>query len=137
MPRHRLLSLLSAFVWLAATQALAQAPASPTERVREVVERIRDDPAKLVRGEAIAARRVLPELYANRGFSLAWGSAEARAELLRAIRDSAADGLDPQDYHLAALEKLADATATPPVSSAGLSSTEPPNDLWIDYDLLQ
>ena len=138
MPRRSLLSLLCAMItWLAATQALAQAATGGTERVREIVERVRDDPAQRVRGEAIAARRALPELYANRGFSLAWGSADARAELLRAIRDSAADGLDPQDYHLAALEKLADATATPAVSSGGLSSGGAPNDLWIDYDLLQ
>ena len=99
--------LLLAIAELGAGQAHAQAPPVPSETLRERVERIRDDPTELVRGASIAARRVLPELYANRGFSPAWTSPEARAELLRAIRDSAADGLDPRDYHLAVLEDLA------------------------------
>jgi murein L,D-transpeptidase YcbB/YkuD len=118
-----LMSGIAGFVFAQA----AQAPLSASEALRERVERLRDDPAQLVHGESIAARRVLPELYASRDFSLAWTSADARAELLRAIRDSAADGLDPEDYHLAALEQLAEKTAAPGASA----------EVWQDYDLLQ
>ena len=105
----------------------APAPASPGEMLRERVEGVRDDPGAVVHGESIAARRVLPDLYANRGFTPAWTSAGARVELLRAIRDSAADGLDPEDYHLSALEKLGTQTRAPGA----------PEGLWLDYDLLQ
>jgi murein L,D-transpeptidase YcbB/YkuD len=125
--RRGCLSLLFALAWLIPTRALAQGPSGPNEALRERVERIRDDPAALVRGHSIAARRVLPELYANREFAPAWGSAEARDELVRAIRESAADGLNPEDYHVAALEQLAAETAQPGASP----------DLWLDYDLLQ
>jgi murein L,D-transpeptidase YcbB/YkuD len=105
----------------------AQSASGPNEALRERVERIRDDPSYRVRGHAIAARRALPELYANRGFTRAWTSADARAELERAIRDSAADGLDPEDYHRSALEELRAATALP----------EAPEETWLDYDVLQ
>jgi murein L,D-transpeptidase YcbB/YkuD len=91
------------------------------------VEQLRDDASYPVRGQWIAAPRVLRELYANRGFAPAWTSAIARAELERAIRDSAADGLDPEDYHLSALERLRAEAELPGA----------PEDLWLDYDVLQ
>ena len=100
---------------------------SPGEMLRERVEGVRDDPAAVVHGEPIAARRALAELYANRGFTPAWTSAGARVELLRAIRDSALDGLDPEDYHLSALEQLYTQTQAPGA----------PEGLRLDYDILQ
>src|SRR5262249_20827893 len=57
----------------------------------------------------------------------AWSSAAARDALLRAVRDSAQDGLDPNDYHAAALERLRIETEQPEASEA----------LWLDYDLVQ
>ena len=120
-------SLVCALAWLAAGPAFAEPPNAPSETLRERVERVRDDPAALVRGRSIAARRAIPELYANRGFAPAWTSPAAREQLLRAVRDSAADGLDPEDYNLSALEQLAAETAQPGASE----------DLWLDYDLLQ
>ena len=121
-------SLVCALVWLAAGPAFAEPPPNaPSEALRERVERVRDDPAALVHGRSIAARRAIPELYANRGFAPAWTSPAAREQLLRAVRDSAADGLDPEDYNLSALEQLAAETAQPGASE----------DLWLDYDLLQ
>ena len=101
------IALLCALTWLAAGPAFAEPPNTPSEALRERVERVRDDPAALVRGRSIAARRAIPELYANRGFAPAWTSAAAREQLLRAIRDSAADGLDPEDYLLSTLEQRA------------------------------
>jgi murein L,D-transpeptidase YcbB/YkuD len=120
-------SLVCALAWLPAGPAFAEPPNAPSEALRERVERVRDDPTALVHGRSIAARRAIPELYASRGFAPAWTSPAAREELLRAVRDSAADGLDPEDYHLSALEQLAAETAQPGASE----------DLWLDYDLLQ
>ena len=124
--RSRVLAFLLALAALVASPATAQLPSGSSEALRESVERVRDDPSYLVQGEAIAARRVLAELYANRDFAPAWGSANAREELLRAVRDSAHDGLDPTDYHAAALERLRGEI------EAGAAA-----DVWLDYDLLQ
>ncbi len=90
------------------------------------VEQARDQPEFRVRGVHIAARRVLPELYTRMGFTRVWPEHAARQELLRAIRDSAGDGLDPEDYLLTTLERTgAEAEA------AGASL-----DTVIDHDLL-
>jgi murein L,D-transpeptidase YcbB/YkuD len=42
---------------------------------------------------------VLPEFYRNRDFTPAWNDLSGLNGLLRAIQASAADGLDPRDYH--------------------------------------
>jgi L,D-transpeptidase YcbB len=112
--------------WLAPALAPARPLAVPNAALRERVERLREGPA-LVRGQSIAAAQVLHDLYASREFAPAWTSPSARAELLRAIREAANDGLDPQDYHLAALEQL----------EAETGQTDAAEDLWHDYDLLQ
>ena len=60
----------------------------------------------VIEGETILSTVVLPELYRRRDFRLAWTDREARDELLRAVRTSYDDGLDPHDYHLLAIERL-------------------------------
>ena len=129
MRKLRQLCVSLLFITACRSPNLVPAPAlpSPGEMLRERVEGVRDDPAAVVHGEPVAARRALAELYANRGFTPAWTSAGARVELLRAIRDSALDGLDPQDYHLSALEQLYTQTQAPGV----------PEGLRLDYDILQ
>jgi len=118
--------LMSVAAWLAPAFAPAQPVAAPSAALRARVERLPDGLA-LVRGESIAAPNVLYDMYASREFAPAWTSPSARAELLRAIREAANDGLDPQDYHLAALEQLEAATGP----------TDAAEDLWYDYDVLQ
>jgi len=91
-----------------------QDPASESEALREHVEQVRDDPSFDISGVRIAARRLIPELYARRGFTRAWTVPAAREDLLRAIRESAADGLDPEDYLYSTLERVrAEAEAEP------------------------
>ena len=80
------------------------------------VEQLRDDPAFTLRGARIAARRVLPELYTRAGFTRLWPDRAAQEELLRAIRDSAGDGLDPEDYLLSTLERSGAETNAPGAS---------------------
>jgi murein L,D-transpeptidase YcbB/YkuD len=69
---------------------------------------------------------VLPALYARREFARAWTDPEASAQLLRAIREVEADGLDPQDYLLAPLEAV----------EAELARGSVTRDVHVDRDLL-
>ena len=56
---------------------------------------------------------VLPDFYEGRGFRPAWTGPATRADLLSALRASRDDGLDPRDYHLAAIDSLARLTPRP------------------------
>jgi len=89
-------------------------------------EQIRDDARFAVLGAPIAATRLLPELYARHGFERIWTNPAAREDLLRAIRESAADGLDPEDYLLSTLER---ARAAAEAQGASFEAR-------VDYDLL-
>ena len=104
------------------------APADdPTrEFLRERIESIESGTRPEIRGAAVAAVRALAQLYERRGFAPAW-SAEKAEQLLLAIRDAQADGLDPADYHLKLLEQLR-------LEVEG--STSPSIDLTVDLDLL-
>ncbi len=81
--------------------------ASEVEVFRARVEEIRTGVTREALGQTIAATSLLPAFYESRNFRPAW-SDRARAEaLLRAIRDSERDGLDPSDYHRDVLEAAA------------------------------
>jgi len=75
------------------------------ELLRERVEMIHAGTRTEVAGAPIAAIHALPQLYERRGFAPAW-SPDKADQLVAAIRDAEADGLDPADYHLATIEKL-------------------------------
>ena len=64
----------------------------------------------------LLARAALPAFYEARAFAPAWtvpgGDARVR-ELIDAIGESRAHGLDPEDYHLRALRRLADSARRP------------------------
>jgi len=70
-------------------------------------------------GARLAFRDLVQDFYARRAFRPAWDDEKNAAELRRAIADSAADGLNPDDYLLAQLEELArqarGPAATPPL----------------------
>jgi L,D-transpeptidase YcbB len=70
-----------------------------------------------IQGAQLALGDIVQDFYARRGFRSAWADARNAAELRRALADSAADGLNPLDYHLPLLESLAgriqEAAATP------------------------
>src|SRR5262245_60644119 len=82
------------------------------------VEALRAGTLITAAGRPLASTTVLAELYERRGFAPEWTAAAVREDLLRAIRDSAADGLDPADYHLEALERLATRPAANPDAEA-------------------
>jgi len=81
--------------------ALARADA-PSEALRERVEQLRAGRDLRVDGEQIAAPALIARFYERRDFQPAWTPARA-AELRTLVEGSRADGLDPRDYHLAAL----------------------------------
>jgi murein L,D-transpeptidase YcbB/YkuD len=78
------------------------------ERLRQRLEQIEADTLHVLDGEPLAARTLLPDLYAGRRFRPLWSEAERRRELLALVRASAEQGLNPADYHLAVLERHAD-----------------------------
>lgn len=66
------------------------------------------------RGEQIASRQILPEVYTQGGFQPLW-SAERAGELVELIRVGApAEGLLARDYHYEALQDLVSAQRTAP-----------------------
>jgi len=78
----------------------------PEEVIAAAVETTHSGGKVVIDGDTLASIVVLPEFYERRSFQPAWTSPAVTDELLRAIRESAADGLDPADYHLAAIERL-------------------------------
>jgi murein L,D-transpeptidase YcbB/YkuD len=82
------------------------ADGGPDEVIAAAIEATQSGGKALIDGEPLASVVVLPELYERRGFRPAWTSLAAADALVRAIRQSADDGLDPADYHLAAIERL-------------------------------
>jgi murein L,D-transpeptidase YcbB/YkuD len=60
----------------------------------------------VVEGEEVASRTLLPEFYARRRFRPAWSELADVDAFLGAVRESADHGLDPADYHEAALARL-------------------------------
>ncbi|MGE0639396.1 MAG: murein L,D-transpeptidase [Thermoanaerobaculia bacterium] len=69
------------------------------------IETIRAGGALAIGGDAISSRTVLPAFYEARAFAPAWNDPATRADLLRAVVDIEADGLDPATYHRAELER--------------------------------
>lgn len=66
-----------------------------------------------VRGILLNEGATLREFYTRRAFRPAWTDAATRDALVRAIRASTLDGLNPQDYHLDAILALQTELAAP------------------------
>ncbi|MGE5740841.1 MAG: L,D-transpeptidase family protein, partial [Candidatus Aminicenantes bacterium RBG_16_66_30] len=106
---------LAAAAVIAGVSACARPPAAaPTESARAFLkERVGPSGSQVpvyCRRDRVCGSDVLPEFYRNRDFRPAWiddglGLANARA-LLPALRQVSADGLHPENYHLAAIESL-------------------------------
>jgi len=121
-PATRLTALILLFA-----RAIAADDGDPaSELLRARVEQIREDPAAMVGGVHIAARRALPLLYERRQFAPTWTDPAARDDLIREIEESERDGLEPEDYlrsPLAAARQRAEAEGSP-------------LDARVDYDLM-
>src|SRR5262249_50719483 len=114
----RPLGLILLVVWLLPARPARAADAStvieggPDQTIAAAVEATHSGGKVVIEGDPLASVVVLPEFYERRSFRPAWTSAEVTDELVRAIRESAGEGLDPADYHLAAIERLR--AKTPP-----------------------
>ena len=88
-------------------QTSSDADAASTAAIIQArVDHIRNGAPMKIGDETLASMVVLPDFYERRAFQPAWNDATARTELLAALAASAGDGLEPRDYHLAALEAL-------------------------------
>lgn len=94
---------------LACGSAIAADPFADALRAR--IETLRNGSELVVEGSRIAARRLVPEFYERRGLRPAWTRPEQARALLAAVEASRTHGLDPADYHVAALRRLAEAPA--------------------------
>ncbi|HEY0685643.1 MAG TPA: L,D-transpeptidase family protein [Steroidobacter sp.] len=111
-------ALLLALTWFcAAVLGLypcgAVSQSAPRERdpmslaIETELEKLAHADATSIQGAPIALREPLQKLYAQRNFRAAWSHAANAEQLRRALADSYEDGLDPADYHLPLIEKLA------------------------------
>jgi len=109
--RH--LGTLAAFAVILTGLVAAAWPADASPAVREVIEEnielIRSNGARRIGSDTILSTKVLPDMYERHSFQPLWSNSAAVDDLLRAIRDSEKDGLDPADFHLAAIERMRDA----------------------------
>jgi hypothetical protein len=100
----RRLAIAGCIVAAGAVPAPAAARVRPAAILQLRVDQIRDGTAVTIGGETIASTVVLPEFYERRGFRPAWtDAARARGPARGAARERC-DGLDPRDYHVAAIE---------------------------------
>jgi len=91
----------------------AAEPESASASIEARVGQVRNGERARAAGQALASAVVLPDFYEQREFQPAWTEQENVDALLRAVRDSALDGLNPHDYHQQALEQLAAAPGSP------------------------
>ena len=84
----------------------SSAGASVADALRERIAQMKVEGVEA--GRQLAARAALPVLYERAGYPTFW-TAEKIETLVGLVRESAADGLRPEDYHLAELEKMAPA----------------------------
>jgi murein L,D-transpeptidase YcbB/YkuD len=101
---------------LAAT-ARAEDSGRVAEVLRERLDQLQAAGRIEARGAELLSRHALPVLYQQNGYRPYW-TADRLDVLLELIRESEEDGLRPEDYHQAALVKLAPALKAPGVDAA-------------------
>ena len=80
--------------------------AADREAIGAEIEQLRYS-GRLSVGEVdVASGDLLAEVYERRGFKPAWPGIDRMEALMELVRATAADGLDPGDYHLADLERV-------------------------------
>jgi len=100
------LTLLSLALPVRSTAGEATLAGEPDLLLRGTLESIRDLGPLSVGGVPLESGRLLAQFYAARDYRPAWERAEQVQALLSVVEASAADGLDPADYHLPVLRRL-------------------------------
>lgn len=103
---HRIRNGLSIFaIWVMAASSPAAAQQDPVaEALSARMEELQFGGDLEIGGAQIAAREILPAVYANRGFKPMWTDRNRVQELLALIRTAPEDGLDTSDYFLEELQ---------------------------------
>ena len=80
--------------------------AADREAIGAEIEQLRYS-GRLSVGEVdVASGALLADVYERRGFKPAWSGIDRMEALIELVRATAADGLDPEDYHLSDLERV-------------------------------
>lgn len=105
--------LFKAFVMLAilASPVLADLTADATSAIEAMTATLERDGALELDGEQVMAGKLVIQLYADHGYAPVWTDPATVGNMLEAIASMGDDGLDPTDYHEAALADMG--TATP------------------------
>ena len=120
-PRSALLVAALALAFCCAVApAAAQNAANPVvEALRERIETINAGGTVTIEGETLYATRSLVPIYAGNGYQPLWDRARLQS-LVEVLKDIEDDGLRPQDYHFAPLQKLMQRPSPPPLEAAKL-----------------
>jgi murein L,D-transpeptidase YcbB/YkuD len=117
---------LPAFIMCFALAVMATAVrGGVSDEVRKQVLRVESGECVTLADCPIASRIMLPALYEKYRYQAIWNNPDSVSQLLTAIEESSADGLDPEDYHRSAIQDLQERLAGNP---------EP--ELRAQYDLL-
>lgn len=100
-----ILALLVALSFASAVSAEEEGELQRYVRLR--MEDLESNAKLSVQGTPIIAKRFVPKLYSHVHFKRVWTDATKVNELIRAIEDSANDGLEPEDYNLSQIKALA------------------------------
>lgn len=106
------------FALLVGCGAAAPAPSDVTARVQSRVVSL-ERAGVAVRGERLLQRQAVARFYKARQSMPAWDQRDAD-QILAAIRGVTSDGLDPNDYHLRAIESIAHRAEGNPAMRADL-----------------
>lgn len=75
-------------------------------KIKESVTDIVNGEPVEIEGEYIFSKTILPELYKNRDYMPVWDNWETLMDAAMALEVAYVDGLDPDDYHVDALNKI-------------------------------
>ena len=104
----RALRTAALVIWSGVFSCLPGAPAlgadgAQREALRQRIESLRTGGDPILGAGSDAARALIAGLYEQRGFAPLWADEARERALLSAIAGSRSHGLDPRDYHAAAL----------------------------------
>ncbi len=88
-----------------------------SEEIRARVETLQSGSDLIIDDSSVASTTVLPALYQQRDFMPVWTNPRSVAQLFEALRHIDEDGLDADDYHLAALDTLRAEIGSPAASN--------------------
>lgn len=113
--------LAMAFVWICAGGARASADSSELALALEAQVNALEPEGAELRGLSIAWPELIQRFYTQRTFQPVWNRPSAVHDLLRALRASYDDGLEPEDYHFLALGALSREVAAAGVGETALA----------------